>query len=111
MLTLLPTCYWASDSAGDEVISGHVDNICCFAGPSTVLLSWIDDKSDPQHEHSAAAFDVLSNTTDAKGRKLDIIKIHVPGPLYMTEEEAQPFLGLVRVFDTYIFKFCFAVLP
>ncbi|KAF7058710.1 hypothetical protein CFC21_065709 [Triticum aestivum] len=82
---------------GDEVISGHVDNICCFAGPSTVLLSWIDDKSDPQHEHSAAAFDVLSNTTDAKGRKLDIIKIHVPGPLYMTEEEAQPFLGLVAL--------------
>ncbi|KAI4990840.1 hypothetical protein ZWY2020_039211 [Hordeum vulgare] len=82
---------------GDEMINGHVDNICCFAGPSTVLLSWVDDKSDPQYEHSAAAFNVLSNSTDAKGRKLDIIKIHVPGPLYMTEEEAQPCLGLVAV--------------
>uniref|UniRef100_A0A453KPX7 Agmatine deiminase n=1 Tax=Aegilops tauschii subsp. strangulata TaxID=200361 RepID=A0A453KPX7_AEGTS len=82
---------------GDEMISGHVDNICCFTGPSTVLLSWIDDKSDPQYEHSAAAFDVLSNTTDAKGRKLDIIKIHVPGPLCMTEEVAQPFLGSVAL--------------
>lgn len=80
---------------GDEMISGHVDNICCFAGPSTVLLSWIDDTSDPQYAHSAAAFDILSSTTDAKGRKLDIIKIHVPGPLYTTEEEGLQFADLV----------------
>ncbi|CAN1777147.1 Transcription factor RAX2 [Linum perenne] len=25
--------------------------------------------------------------TDANGRKLEIIKLHVPGPLYMTDEE------------------------
>lgn len=80
---------------GDEIISGHVDNICCFARPGVVLLSWIDKKSDPQYERSIVAFDVLSSTTDAKGRKLEIIKIHVPGPLYMTKQEAGLFGDLV----------------
>lgn len=32
----------------DEDTNGHVDNIACFARPGVVLLSWTDDKSDPQ---------------------------------------------------------------
>jgi agmatine deiminase len=31
---------------------------------------------------------VLSCVTDAKGRKIQVIKLHVPDPLYMTEKEA-----------------------
>lgn len=73
---------------GDEDTNGHVDNISCFVKPGVVLLSWTEDKSDPQYEISEEAFFVLSNATDAKGRKLKIIKLHVPGPLYMTDEEA-----------------------
>ncbi|XP_044476293.1 agmatine deiminase [Mangifera indica] len=72
----------------DDDTNGHIDNMCCFAKPGVVLLSWTDDETDPQYERSVEAFSVLSNTTDAKGRKLEIIKLHVPGPLYMTDEEA-----------------------
>ncbi|KAL6178113.1 hypothetical protein ACLB2K_049632 [Fragaria x ananassa] len=46
------------------------------------------DATDPQYERAVEALSVLCNTTDAKGRKLEVIKLHVPGPLYMTEEEA-----------------------
>ncbi|KAJ4841026.1 hypothetical protein Tsubulata_044442 [Turnera subulata] len=73
---------------GDDDTNGHIDNMCCFAKPGVVLLSWTDDENDPQFERSQEAFSVLSNATDANGRKLQIIKLHVPGPLYMTEEEA-----------------------
>lgn len=69
--------------------------MCCFAKPGVVLLSWTDDEKDPQYEHSVEAFSVLSNTLDAKGRKLDIIKLHVPEPLYITEEEAEGIQKLV----------------
>ena len=62
--------------------------MCCFAKPGVVLLSWTDDETDPQYERSVEAFSILSNATDASGRKLQIIKIHVPGPLLMTDEEA-----------------------
>ncbi|PIN06957.1 Agmatine deiminase [Handroanthus impetiginosus] len=73
---------------GDDDTNGHVDNMCCLVRPGVVLLSWTDDKSDPQYERSVEALSVLTSTTDAKGRNLEVIKLHVPGPLYMTEEEA-----------------------
>ncbi|KAK4750779.1 hypothetical protein SAY87_004261 [Trapa incisa] len=78
---------------GDEDTNGHIDNMCCFVKPGVVLLAWTDDESDPQYERSIEAFHVLSNTTDANGRKIEIIKLHVPDPLYMTDEEAA---GLVE---------------
>ncbi|KAL5751464.1 hypothetical protein ACOSP7_026067 [Xanthoceras sorbifolium] len=73
---------------GDDDTNGHIDNMCCFVKPGVVLLSWTDDETDPQYERAAEAFSVLSNATDAAGRKFEIIKLHVPGPLYMTDEEA-----------------------
>ncbi|CAN6584998.1 unnamed protein product [Malus baccata var. baccata] len=73
---------------GDDDTNGHIDNMCCFVKPGVVLLSWTDDETDPQYERAVEAVSVLSNTADAKGRKLEIIKLHVPGPLYMTEKEA-----------------------
>ncbi|CAI9113407.1 OLC1v1014004C1 [Oldenlandia corymbosa var. corymbosa] len=73
---------------GDDDTNGHIDNMCCFAKPGVVLLSWTDDESDPQHERSAEALSVLTSTSDAQDRQLQVIKLHVPGPLYMTEDEA-----------------------
>jgi agmatine deiminase len=87
--------------SGDEDTNGHVDNMCCFIKPGTVLLSWTNDPSDPQHERSLEALSFLSSCTDAKGRKIEVVKIQIPGPLYMTEDEAQ---GLV---DTVLFTFSF----
>lgn len=79
---------------GDDDTNGHVDNMCCFVKPGVVLLSWTDDESDPHYERAIQALSVLTNTSDAKGRKFEVIKLHVPGPLYMTDEEAG---GLVQV--------------
>ncbi|KAI7845118.1 hypothetical protein COHA_001323 [Chlorella ohadii] len=55
---------------GDDDTNGHIDNFACFAAPGVVLLAWTDDESDPQHAISKEAFEILSNTTDAQGRKL-----------------------------------------
>lgn len=74
---------------GDEDTNGHVDNMCCFIKPGVILLSWTDDEKDPQYERSVEALSVLSQSVDAKGRQLEVVKIHVPGPLYMTKEEAE----------------------
>lgn len=82
--------------AGDDDTNGHIDNMCCFVKPGVVLLSWTDDISDPQYERSVEALSILSREVDAKGRKFEIIKLHVPGPLYLTEEEAS---GIEQVED------------
>lgn len=73
---------------GDDDTNGHIDNMCCFVRPGVVMLAWTDDEHDPQYERSLEAYSVLSKSTDAQGRTLQIIKMHVPEPLFMTEEEA-----------------------
>lgn len=67
----------------------HVDNIIHYIAPAKVALGWTDDESDPQYAFSKMAFDTLSNETDAKGRKLEIFKLHIPSPaITVTAEEA-----------------------
>lgn len=67
--------------------NGHVDNICCFVKPGKVLLAWTDDQNDPQYEISKENLDYLEGETDAQGRKLEIVKIHVPNPVLITKDE------------------------
>jgi len=65
----------------------HVDNLCCFVGPAQVVLTWTDDTTDPQYAVSCAALDILSKSTDAKGRTLTVHKLHQPTPLTRQRHE------------------------
>jgi agmatine deiminase len=73
---------------GDET-SGHVDNLCCFARPGVVALTWPDAASDPQSEISLDACERLESATDARGRRLEVHKIPQPNPICITEEESK----------------------
>ena len=73
---------------------GHVDNICCFLGPGVVALAWTNDASDPQYDISHEALEILSASTDAKNRPLEIIKLHQPDPLFIRPEEIE---GLLQI--------------
>ena len=59
----------------------------CFTSPGHVALAWSDNKKDPQYEISREACEILENSTDAKGRKLSVHKIHVPPPMFYSLEE------------------------
>jgi agmatine deiminase len=67
----------------------HVDNICCFVKPACVVLAWTDDKNDSQYELSRSCFEILSDQTDAKGRKIEIHKLYLPSPQIRTKEESE----------------------
>ena len=68
--------------------NGHVDNFCRFVAPGKVMLTWTDDETDPQHARSAAALDVLQEVRDAQGRTLEVVLLHQPGPIHITEDES-----------------------
>jgi agmatine deiminase len=78
---------WLNRGVVDDETSGHIDNLCCFARPGEIVLTWTDNKRDPQYAISQEAFERLSRTEDARGRKLKVHKLHQPGPLYRTQEE------------------------
>jgi agmatine deiminase len=67
---------------------GHVDNMARFVAPGVVALTWTHDTSDPQYERSVEALDLLRGSTDARGRELEVVLLHQPGPLFMRPDEA-----------------------
>ena len=79
---------WIPQGLYNDETNGHVDNLMHVVRPGEVVLSWTNDREDPQYEISQQAFKVLSEATDAQGRKLIIHKMHIPGPLYIQDDEA-----------------------
>ena len=79
---------WLGAGVFEDETTGHVDNLACFTQPGVVALTWTDDPADPQHAISADAEQRLLKMTDARGRRLEVHRIHQPGPLELTAEEA-----------------------
>jgi agmatine deiminase len=79
---------WLGAGVFNDETDGHIDNLACFAAPGEVILTWTDDKRDPQYRISQDAFERLQSARDARGRRLRIHKLQQPGPLYMTRGEA-----------------------
>jgi agmatine deiminase len=80
---------WLPRGCYNDETNGHIDNICCFVRPGVVLLAWTDDKNDPQHEISQEALKVLQGATDARERKLEVHKLHLPSPILITADECE----------------------
>jgi len=107
---------WIPRGVYHDETTGHVDNLACYLRPAEVALTWTDDRSDPQYERSAEAYDHLMSQTDARGWKLTVHKIHQPDPILITPDEAegvdvvdgtQPREAGVRMAASYInFYFC-----
>jgi agmatine deiminase len=80
---------WLGRGVYNDETNGHIDNLACFVRPGLVLLTWSEDESDPQHAISRDAHERLQAATDARGRSIEVLRLPSPGPITITEEEAQ----------------------
>ena len=80
---------WLENGIYNDETNEHVDNIACFIRPGVVALAWTSDKKDPQYKFSMNAYKVLTNSTDAKGRPIEVVKIKLPKPIYMSKKESK----------------------
>lgn len=67
--------------AGDDT-HGHVDDLARFVNPHTVVLALEQDPSEVNFEPLQANLRRLEQMTDQDGRKLDIVPLPMPRPLY-----------------------------
>lgn len=66
---------WIKDGIDPEETNGHIDDVACFVRPGEAACIWTDDKENPFYEEAHAAYKTLSESTDAKGRKLKVHKL------------------------------------
>lgn len=80
---------WLGRGVVNDETRGHIDNLACFVRPGVVALTWTDDRRDPQHAVSSDALARLLDQRDARGRRLEVVKLPMPGPLTMSAREAR----------------------
>jgi agmatine deiminase len=79
---------WLGRGVFNDETDGHVDNLACFAAPGVVMLSWCEERSDPQYDISHDALARLQSARDARGRALEVVLIPSPAPIVISAEEA-----------------------
>lgn len=78
---------WLARSCDGDDTHGHIDDVARFYAPGKVLLAFEDDPSDSNHEGAKENYRILTNATDAKGRKLEVTKLPMPNRRFYGEEE------------------------
>ncbi|MGT2638124.1 agmatine deiminase [Streptococcus ratti] len=68
---------WVKDGIDPYETNGHIDDVACFIRPGEVACIYTDDKNHPFYREAKAAYDFLSEQTDAKGRLLKVHKMCV----------------------------------
>lgn len=82
------TIIWLPRGVYLDETDGHVDNFARFVEPGVVMMTWTDDVEDPMWEICHEALAILESAVDARGRSLRIIRLHQPGPITITAQEA-----------------------
>lgn len=95
---------WLERGLRHDVTLGHCDNLACFVRPGVVVQTWVDDPADPQFDVCREVHEVLARATDARGRALEVHRLHQPEPMFVQAEDldgldAGPWLDGRRVGD------------
>lgn len=67
--------------AGDDT-GGHVDDFARFVAPGRVVVAQELEKKDPNHRVLGESLERLRGARDAAGRRLDIVPLPMPGPIF-----------------------------
>ncbi len=79
---------WLGRGVFNDETGGHIDNLACFVRPGEVCLTWTERRRDPQYPISLEAWERLQAVRDARGRRLKVSRLPMPGPLKLTAREA-----------------------
>lgn len=72
---------WLEDGISGDDTSGHVDDFARFVAPGVVVLSQEPNRADPNHAPLQRAHQALKRARDARGRKLTVVPLPMPGPV------------------------------
>jgi agmatine deiminase len=79
---------WLDDGLANDHTDGHIDNLARFVGPGRVVCQSPSGADDPNAAVLDSIADALEAMTDARGRRLEIVRI--PSPGLVLDEDGDP---------------------
>ena len=81
---------WLDEGLINDHTDGHIDTLARFVAPGVVVCMRAEDPADPNAATLERLARDLARSTDARGRKLEVIRIPSPGLLRDKEGELMP---------------------
>ena len=69
---------WLPRGIADDDTDGHIDEIACFVAPGVVLALVGSERDDIDYMPLQNNLSILRESTDARGRRLDVVTIEQP---------------------------------
>lgn len=70
---------WLRNGIEGDDTDGHIDDIARFVNPTTVLCAYEEDKNDENYPILLENYEKLLNSKDQDGKRLNVIKLPMPG--------------------------------
>ena len=86
----IETVLWLGEGIAGDDTDGHIDDITRFVGPGRVVTVVQPDRLDPDHAPLADNLRRLRSLRDARGRRLEVIELPMPAPLYKDDGQRLP---------------------
>ncbi len=80
---------WAPGLIGADITDYHIDALARFIEPGKIIIQ-LPDQPDPHDPWARAAFEtfeILNRSTDARGRRFELIKVPDPIDIRVQSEE------------------------
>lgn len=82
---------WVPEGLAHDESGGHIDNVCAFASPRTILVAGTDDIAHPSFERLREAKRILTNATNSRGQAYEVVDMPLPDPMVIETAEAACF--------------------
>jgi agmatine deiminase len=82
-----PHVLWLDEGLANDHTDGHIDNIARFVAPGVVVCMAPSGGDDPNREVLERIATQLAGMTDARGRKLQVVR--VPGPGRVEDDDGK----------------------
>lgn len=81
-----PHVVWLGRGIAGDDTHGHVDDVCRFVNPRTVVACQCDDPADANYEPLRDNFERLRDMRLEDGSRPEIVPLPMPAPLYWRQE-------------------------
>lgn len=81
---------WLNEGLKNDHTDGHIDTLARFVAPGTVVCMHPQDSSDPNYSVLEEIYRDLKSMVDARGRKLQVVRVPSPGAVFGQSGELLP---------------------